>query len=73
MSRMDLTTQELFLQLGTTSMSRSAKADALFRRLRDNEQDDVAEQLVRAPSRLKLKKGNPLNSEQTPASLKKAF
>ncbi|PQA86700.1 hypothetical protein CW354_14505 [Marinicaulis flavus] len=50
---MDVTTQELFLRLGTTSLSRSARADALFRRLRSAEQDQLAGDLMRAPKRVK--------------------
>ena len=49
---MDVTTQELFLRLGTTSQSRSARADALFRRLRSAEQDHLASELLRAPKRI---------------------
>ncbi|WP_425408706.1 hypothetical protein [Hyphococcus sp.] len=52
MSRMDTTTQELFLRLGTTSQSRSVKADALFRRLRDQEQTDLSSELMRGPKRI---------------------
>jgi len=52
MSRMDVTTQELFLRLGTTSQSRSARADALFRRLRHAEQEQLSTDLMRAPKRL---------------------
>ncbi|WDI31148.1 hypothetical protein PUV54_14450 [Hyphococcus flavus] len=52
MSRMDTTTQELFLRLGTTSQSRSARADALFRRLRAQEQDQLSHQLSKAPAKL---------------------
>lgn len=58
MGRMDVTTQELFLRLGTTSQSRSVRADALFRRLRDQEQEDVANQLSKAPARLTLKRAS---------------
>jgi hypothetical protein len=52
MSRMDVTTQELFLRLGTTSLSRSTRADALFRRLRSTEQEQLAGDLMRAPKRV---------------------
>lgn len=54
MSRMDVTTQELFLRLGTTSMSRSTRADALFRRLRTTEQDQLSNDLLRAPKRVNV-------------------
>jgi hypothetical protein len=34
MSRIDISTRELFLRLGATPRARSARADQLFRRLR---------------------------------------
>lgn len=49
MSKLDVTTQDLFLRLGATSLTRSAKADALFRRLRFDEQDQIKGALSRAP------------------------
>lgn len=49
MSRLDVTTQELFLRLDKNSRSRSAKADALFRRLRLEREDQIADALMRAP------------------------
>ena len=49
MSRLDITAQELLLRLGPTSQSRRAKAEALFRRLRLEKQDQIAEALMRAP------------------------
>lgn len=52
MSRMDVTTQDLFLRLGTTSLSRSTRADALFRRLRAAEQEQLVGDLTRAPKRV---------------------
>lgn len=54
MSRMDVTTQDLFLRLGSTSQSRSARADALFRRLRSAEEDKLSEELLKAPKRVAL-------------------
>ena len=52
MSKLDVTTQDLFLRLGATSLTRSAKADALFRRLRFDEQDQIKGALSRAPRRV---------------------
>lgn len=49
MSKLDVTTQDLFLRLGSTSHSRSARADVLFRRLRLEKQDQIADALMRAP------------------------
>ncbi len=47
-----MTTQDLLLRLGTTSHLRSARADVLFRRLRLEKHDQIAEALMRAPRRL---------------------
>ena len=52
MSKLDITTQDLFLRLGATSLTRSAKADALFRRLRFDEQSQIQKSLTRAPRRM---------------------
>ncbi|MEO1251939.1 MAG: hypothetical protein AAFW81_06295 [Pseudomonadota bacterium] len=49
MSKLDVTTQELFLRLGPTAQSRRARAEALFRRLRLESQDQIADALMRAP------------------------
>ncbi len=68
MSRMDVTTQDLFLRLGTTSLSRSTRADALFRRLRAAEQEHVASELLRAPKRLIVDEAAP----ETPAPSSRA-
>ncbi len=64
MSRMDVTTQELFLRLGTTSQSRSARADALFRRLRHAEQDQLSAELARAPKRFDVAGAKPAEIPQ---------
>lgn len=52
MSKIDVTTRDLFMRLGATSQSRSARADAVFRRLRVEKQDLIADALMRAPRRL---------------------
>lgn len=49
MSKMDTTTQDLFLRLGATAQSRRARAEAMFRRLRFNKDDQIAEALERTP------------------------
>lgn len=41
MSRVNLSTQELFLRLGTTPRTRTVRANQLFRKLRDSEDDQV--------------------------------
>lgn len=56
---MDVTTQDLFLRLGTTSLSRSTRADALFRRLRAAEHDQLVSDLKRAPKRATLDDAPP--------------
>ena len=55
MSRIDITASELFLRLGATPRSRSARADKLFRRLRSEEQDAIAEALLKAPAAVRVK------------------
>ncbi len=67
MSRIDVTTQELFLRLGDTSQSRSARADALFRRLRSAEQDQLSGDLLRAPRRIAVNGAAP---SETPQALR---
>lgn len=49
MSKMDTTTQDLFLRLGNTAQSRRARAEAMFRRLRFNKDDQIADALARTP------------------------
>ncbi|MEO1136582.1 MAG: hypothetical protein AAFW68_08240 [Pseudomonadota bacterium] len=67
MSRMDVTTQELFLRLGTTSQSRSARADALFRRLRTAEQVKLSEDLLKTPRKLAVSGDVSAQSEKSVA------
>ncbi len=52
MSKIELTTQDIFQRLATTSHSRSARAEALFRRLRFTKQDQITDALMRAPQML---------------------
>ena len=66
MSRMDVTTQDLYLRLGTTSMSRSTRADALFRRLRTAEQEQIVGDLTRAPKR--IVRPEPSDAPKSPRS-----
>lgn len=56
MSRLDLTTQQLFQKLGATARTRSTKADALFRQLRKAEQEKLSEALAGKPKRRRAKK-----------------
>jgi hypothetical protein len=50
MSRIDTSVQELFLKLGGTPATRSARAESLFRRLRDEDARDIMKSLHKAPS-----------------------
>jgi hypothetical protein len=52
-SRIDISTHDLFLRLGATPVRRSARADELFRRLRNEEEKELVEALRRAPHRLR--------------------
>lgn len=53
MSRIDLSTRDLFLRLGTTPRIRSARADKLFRKLRSEETEAIVEALMKPPARIK--------------------
>lgn len=44
-----LSVEELFQQLGETPMRRKARADSLFRRLRETEEDEFLGAFIRAP------------------------
>ncbi len=66
---MDVTTQELFLRLGTTSQSRSARADALFRRLRHADQEQLSSELMRAPKRVDVASAKA--AVETPKALRR--
>ena len=72
MSRMEATKQDLFLRLGTTSQSRSVRADALFRRLRSADHapdhDDHAEQIAAPRPELLLSKSRSGVTIVTPSS-----
>ncbi|MEL7491113.1 MAG: hypothetical protein AAGJ73_10360 [Pseudomonadota bacterium] len=49
MSRMNLSTQDLFLRLGATPRTRTVRADQLFRKLRDDEAIDLESLLTKPP------------------------
>jgi hypothetical protein len=44
-----LSVEELFQQLGETPMRRRARADSLFRRLRETDEDEFRGTFIRAP------------------------
>lgn len=56
-SAMSRTTQmsveDLFQRLGETPMTRSARADSLFRRLRETEEDEFRGTFIRHPKKKK--------------------
>ena len=61
MSRVDLSTHDLFLRLGATPLSRRARADKLFRQLRAEEEESIVGALTKAPGAVKIapKKAKP--------------
>jgi hypothetical protein len=63
MSRIDLSTQELFLRLGSTPRTRSARADSLFRRLRTEEAKEIAQSMFIAPSMPAFGKARPRDAK----------
>lgn len=54
MSRVDLSTHDLFLRLGATPLSRRARADKLFRQLRAEEEDAIIGAMTKAPGAVKV-------------------
>ena len=64
MSRLEETTQDLFLQLDRNSRSRSAKADAVFRRLRLEREDQISDALMRTPGALKLEQDQQASHDE---------
>lgn len=59
MSRIDISTRDLFLRIGTTPHSRSSKADRLFRRLRSEEAEAIVEAIFKPSARLDLDAAKP--------------
>lgn len=55
------------MRLGATGLSRSARADALFRRLRFDKADQIADALTRAPRRLTQSDIDGLPEDEPPA------
>jgi hypothetical protein len=47
----DLSVEDLFKRLGETPMTRRARADGVFRRLRETEEDEVRGSFIRSPKR----------------------
>lgn len=66
MSRIDLSTRDLFLRLGSTPRSRSARADKLFRRLRAEEAETVVEALLKAPTKVAAQPVKPARKPARP-------
>jgi len=52
-----LSLRELFMRLGSTPATRSARAESLFRRLRDEDSRDAIKSLMSSPSQMALKAG----------------
>jgi hypothetical protein len=55
MSRIDISTEELFLRLGSTPRLRSSRADSLFRRLRGDERSELMKAILRPPQAIEPK------------------
>lgn len=49
----DLSVEDLFKQLGETPMTRRARADSLFRRLRETDEDAMRGSFIRSPKKRK--------------------
>ena len=47
----ELSVEDLFKKLGETPMTRSARADSLFRRLRETEEDAFLGAFIRSPKK----------------------
>lgn len=47
----DLSVEDLFKRLGETPMTRRARADGVFRRLRETEEDEVRGSFIRSPKK----------------------
>lgn len=48
-----LSVEDLFKKLGETPMTRSARADSLFRRLRETDEDAFLGAFIRSPKKAK--------------------
>lgn len=49
-----MSVEDLFKRLGETPMSRSVRADSLFRRLRETAEDEFLGTFIRSPKKAKL-------------------
>jgi hypothetical protein len=57
--------EDLFKQLGETPMTRRARADSLFRRLRETEEDAFRGSFISAPKPKKLALKSPAPAKKT--------
>jgi len=71
MSRTNVTTHDLFMQLGSNGRVRSVRADAVFRRLRF-EQSELAAPPVRVEDAPGAKKSAPKRAKRSKKSPKKS-
>jgi hypothetical protein len=55
----NVSVEDLFKQLGETPMTRSARADSLFRRLRETAEDEFLGTFIRSPKKPKPVSGTP--------------
>ena len=59
MSKIDISVGDLFMKLGATPASRSAKASSLFRRLRAEDEREIQKALMRGAARIDLGAATP--------------
>lgn len=57
--RAEKSVEDLFQRLGETPMTRKARADSLFRRLRETAEDEVRGTFIRAPRKAKPAPAKP--------------
>ncbi len=58
----NMSVEDLFKSLGETPMTRRARADSVFRRLRETEEDEFLGSFIRSPKKVKSKP-TPAESE----------
>ncbi len=63
-ARADVSVEELFKRLGETPMTRKARADSVFRRLRETEEDEFRGSFIRAPIKPKRAAAAPKVKEK---------
>jgi len=57
----DVSVEDLFKSLGKTPMTRRARADSVFRRLRETAEDEFLSSFIRSPKKAKSTQAPPEN------------